>query len=193
MYNEKELLDKLDAVLKINEKLVEENNLLKSKSSSRDVEIGCNAVTGVTLVSQNNEIEIDVKYGEFVSLSEDDIRSLLKRNSTRKLFVNGIVYFTNEEEYKNFSLSRRVNFNDDNLIKIIDTYSEDALKDFLDLATSKKQNYDVLNILFYKIIRMNLDKKFNNLTYEKRKVIEEYFMMKMDMAERLYLRVRSLF
>lgn len=193
MYNEKELLDKLDAVLKINEKLVEENNLLKSKSSSRDVEIGCNAVTGVTLVSPNNEIEIDVKYGEFVSLSEDDIRSLLKRNSTRKLFVNGIVYFTNEEEYKNFSLSRRVNFNDDNLIKIIDTYSEDALKDFLDLATSKKQNYDVLNILFYKIIRMNLDKKFNNLTYEKRKVIEEYFMMKMDMAERLYLRVRSLF
>lgn len=193
MYNEKELLDKLDAVLKINEKLVEENNLLKSKSSSRDVEIGCNAVTGVTLVSPNNEIEIDVKYGEFVSLSEDDIRSLLKRNSTRKLFVNGIVYFTNEEEYKNFSLNRRVNFNDDNLIKIIDTYSEDALKDFLDLATSKKQNYDVLNILFYKIIRMNLDKKFNNLTYEKRKVIEEYFMMKMDMAERLYLRVRSLF
>lgn len=193
MYNEKELLDKLDAVLKINEKLVEENNLLKSKSSSRDVEIGCNAVTGVTLVSPNNEIEIDVKYGEFVSLSEDDIRSLLKRNSTRKLFVNGIVYFTNEEEYKNFSLNRRVNFNDDNLIKIIDTYSEDALKDFLDLATSKKQNYDVLNILFYKIIRMNLDKKFNNLTYEKRKVVEEYFMMKMDMAERLYLRVRSLF
>lgn len=193
MYNEKELLDKLDAVLKINEKLVEENNLLKSKSSSRDVEIGCNAVTGVTLVSPNNEIEIDVKYGEFVSLSEDDIRSLLKRNSTRKLFVNGIVYFTNEEEYKNFSLNRRVNFNDDNLTKIIDTYSEDALKDFLDLATSKKQNYDVLNILFYKIIRMNLDKKFNNLTYEKRKVIEEYFMMKMDMAERLYLRVRSLF
>lgn len=193
MYNEKELLDKLDAVLKINEKLVEENNLLKSKSSSRDVEIGCNAVTGVTLVSPNNEIEIDVKYGEFVSLSEDDIRSLLKRNSTRKLFVNGIVYFTNEEEYKNFSLNRRVNFNDDNLIKIIDTYSEDTLKDFLDLATSKKQNYDVLNILFYKIIRMNLDKKFNNLTYEKRKVIEEYFMMKMDMAERLYLRVRSLF
>lgn len=193
MYNEKELLDKLDAVLKINQKLVEENNLLKSQSSSRDVEIGCNAVTGVTLVSPNNEIEIDVKYGEFVSLSEDDIRSLLKRNSTRKLFVNGIVYFTNEEEYKNFSLNRRVNFNDDNLIKIIDTYSEDALKDFLDLATSKKQNYDVLNILFYKIIRMNLDKKFNNLTYEKRKVIEEYFMMKMDMAERLYLRVRSLF
>lgn len=198
MLDEKALLEKLDSVLKMNDRLVAENEQQKiiiqalKGSEPRNVEVGCNAIAGITLLSPNNEIEVDIKYGETISLAEDDIRSLLKRNSTRKLFVSGIVYFVNEDDYNKFSIKRRQSINSDVIIKVFKTKNVNSLLRFYDNATSRKYDVDVMNILFYKIIDMNINHELGDFPYELRSATEEYFGMKMDMADKLYQRVKNI-
>lgn len=193
----KELMEKLEAVLAINEKLMAENRSQKAMldnlkaGDSRNIAIGCNAVYGVTLRAPNGEIEIDVNYGEITNITSDDVKTLLKRNSTRKLFISGIVYFVDETEYDNFGVKRRASLNDDYIISTFQK-GNDAIREYFEEATSRKYDSNVMNILFYKIIVMNLDEKFGNLPYEIRTLIEDYFGMKIDMAERLYKRSKSI-
>lgn len=193
----KELMEKLEAVLAINEKLMAENRSQKAMldnlkaGDSRNIAIGCNAVYGVTLRAPNGEIEIDVNYGEITNITSDDVKTLLKRNSTRKLFISGIVYFVDETEYDNFGVKRRASLNDDYIISTFQK-GNDAIREYFEDATSRKYDSNVMNILFYKIIVMNLDGKFGNLPYEIRTLIEDYFGMKIDMAERLYKRSKSI-
>ena len=193
----KELMEKLEAVLAINEKLMAENRSQKAMldnlkaGDSRNIAIGCNAVYGVTLRAPNGEIEIDVNYGEITNITSDDVKTLLKRNSTRKLFISGIVYFVDETEYDNFGVKRRASLNDDYIISTFQK-GNDAIREYFEEATTRKYDSNVMNILFYKIIVMNLDGKFGNLPYEIRTLIEDYFGMKIDMAERLYKRSKSI-
>lgn len=193
----KELMEKLEAVLAINEKLMAENRSQKAMldnlkaGDSRNIAIGCNAVYGVTLRAPNGEIEIDVNYGEITNITSDDVKTLLKRNSTRKLFISGIVYFVDETEYDNFGVKRRASLNDDYIISTFQN-GNDAIREYFEEATSRKYDSNVMNILFYKIIVMNLEGKFGNLPYEIRTLIEDYFGMKIDMAERLYKRSKSI-
>lgn len=193
----KELMEKLEAVLAINEKLMAENRSQKAMldnlkaGDSRNIAIGCNAVYGVTLRAPNGEIEIDVNYGEITNITSDDVKTLLKRNSTRKLFISGIVYFVDETEYDNFGVKRRASLNDDYIISTFQK-GNDAIREYFEEATSRKYDSNVMNILFYKIIVMNLDGKFGNLPYEIRTLIEDYFGMRIDMAERLYKRSKSI-
>ena len=193
----KELMEKLEAVLAINEKLMAENRSQKAMldnlkaGDSRNIAIGCNAVYGVTLRAPNGEIEIDVNYGEITNITSDDVKTLLKRNSTRKLFISGIVYFVDETEYDNFGVKRRASLNDDYIISTFQK-GNNAIREYFEEATSRKYDSNVMNILFYKIIVMNLDGKFGNLPYEIRTLIEDYFGMKIDMAERLYKRSKSI-
>lgn len=193
----KELMEKLEAVLAINEKLMAENRSQKAMldnlkaGDSRNIAIGCNAVYGVTLRAPNGEIEIDVNYGEITNITSDDVKTLLKRNSTRKLFISGIVYFVDETEYDNFGVKRRASLNDDYILSTFQK-GNDAIREYFEEATSRKYDSNVMNILFYKIIVMNLYGKFGNLPYEIRTLIEDYFGMKIDMAERLYKRSKSI-
>ena len=75
---------------------------------------------------------------------------------------------------------------DDKLIDLICNGSEKQIQTYLEDATSKKFQSDVVNTLFYKIVIMNMNGAFGNMKYENRKVIENYFNMEIDMATRLY-------
>lgn len=194
---ESEILKKLESVLAINEKLMKENldqkKMIESLSggSSRNVEMGCNAVYGVTLLSPGGDIEIDMKYGETLALPVEDVRNLLKRNSTRKLFTSGIVYFVDETEYDNFSIRRKCNINTETIVKMYKGKSTKNLVEFFDKATSKKLDFDVMNILFYKIVGMECSGELGEINHALRVATEEYFGMNLDMAKRLYTRVKS--
>ena len=50
---------------------------------------------------------------------------------------------------------------------------------------------NVMNTLFYKIVLMNISGKLGNIPYDLRTTVEDYFNMKLDMAETLYRRVKS--
>ena len=193
----KELMEKLEAVLAINEQLASENRSQKmmlealKNGDTGNVAIGCNAVYGVTLRAPNGEIEIDVDYGDTINITNEDVKTLLKRNSTRKLFISGIVYFVDESEYENFGIRRRANLNDDYIINTLKKNPDD-IRAYFEEATSRKYDSNVMNTLFYKIVVMNKDGKFGNLPYEVRTLIEEYFGMRMDIAEKLYIRSKSI-
>lgn len=186
-----DILAKLDAVIKMNEALLAENESLRQKVSfnkdgRRNVEIGCNACMGVTLTSAAGDIEIDVKFGDIVTISSEDMNILLKSNVNRQLLVNNIIYFVDGAEYDNFGIRARVDMSDKKLIDIVCNGSEKQIIKYLDESTSKKFQSDVLNALFYKIVIMNMNGMFGNMKYENRKVIENYFNMEIDMATRLY-------
>lgn len=186
-----DILAKLDAVIKMNEALLAENESLRQKVSfnkdgRRNVEIGCNACMGVTLTSAAGDIEIDVKFGDIVTISSEDMNILLKSNVNRQLLVNNIIYFVDGAEYDNFGIRARVDMSDKKLIDIVCNGNEKQIIKYLDESTSKKFQSDVLNALFYKIVIMNMNGMFGNMKYENRKVIENYFNMEIDMATRLY-------
>lgn len=186
-----DILAKLDAVIKMNETLLAENKSLRQKISlnkdgRRNVEIGCNACMGVTLTSAAGDIEIDVKFGDIVTISSEDMNILLKSNVNRQLLVNNIVYFVDQAEYENFGIRSRVDMSDATLIDVVCNGDEKRIIKYLDESTSKKFQSDVVNALFYKIVIMNMNGAFGNMKYENRKVIENYFNMEIDMATRLY-------
>lgn len=186
-----DILAKLDAVIKMNETLLAENKSLRQKISlnkdgRRNVEIGCNACMGVTLTSAAGDIEIDVKFGDIVTISSEDMNVLLKSNVNRQLLVNNIVYFVDSAEYENFGIRSRVDMSDETLVDVVCNGDESRLLKYLDDSTSKKFQSDVVNALFYKIVVMNMNGAFGNMKYENRKVIESYFNMEIDMATRLY-------
>lgn len=186
-----DILAKLDAVIKMNETLLAENKSLRQKISlnkdgRRNVEIGCNACMGVTLTSAAGDIEIDVKFGDIVTISSEDMNVLLKSNVNRQLLVNNIVYFVDQAEYENFGIRSRVDMSDATLIDVVCNGDEKRIIKYLDESTSKKFQSDVVNALFYKIVIMNMNGAFGNMKYENRKVIENYFNMEIDMATRLY-------
>lgn len=186
-----DILAKLDAVIKMNETLLAENESLRRKVSSnkdgrRNVEISCNACMGVTLTSASGDIEIDVKFGDIVTISSEDMNVLLKSNVNRQLLVNNIVYFVDPAEYDNFGIRSRVDMSDATIIDVVCNGDEQRIKDYLEATTSRKFQSDVVNALFYKIVIMNMNGAFGNMKYENRKVIETYFQMEIDMATRLY-------
>lgn len=186
-----DLLAKLDAVIKMNEALLAENESLRQKVSTnkdgrRNVEVGCNACMGVTLTSASGDIEIDVKFGDVISISSEDMNILLKSNTNRQLLINNIIYFVDPAEYDNFGIRARVDMSDKKLVDIICNGDEAKIKAYLDESTSKKFQADVVNTLFYKIVILNMNGAFGNMKYENRKVIENYFNMEIDMATRLY-------
>lgn len=186
-----DILAKLDAVIKMNETLLAENKSLRQKISlnkdgRRNVEIGCNACMGVTLTSAAGDIEIDVKFGDIVTISSEDMNVLLKSNVNRQLLVNNIVYFVDPAEYENFGIRSRVDMSDATLVDVVCNGDEKRIIKYLDESTSKKFQSDVVNALFYKIVIMNMNGAFGNMKYENRKVIENYFNMEIDMATRLY-------
>ena len=186
-----DILAKLDAVIKMNETLLAENESLRRKVSSnkdgrRNVEVGCNACMGVTLTSASGDIEIDIKFGDVISISSEDMNILLKSNTNRQLLANNIIYFVDPAEYENFGIRSRVDMSDEKLVDIVCNGTEKQLLDYFDDSTSKKFQSDVVNALFYKIVIMNMNGAFGNMKYENRKVIEKYFNMEIDMATRLY-------
>ena len=65
------------------------------------------------------------------------------------------------------------------------------MKNYLDEATGRKYDLNVMNTLFYKIVLMNMSGKLGNIPYDLRTTVEDYFNMKLDMAETLYRRVKS--
>lgn len=186
-----DILAKLDAVIKMNETLLAENEILRQKISfgkdgRRNVEIGCNACLGVTLTSSSGDIEIDIKFGDIISISSEDMNALLKSNVNRQLLINNIIYFIDQTEYENFGIRARVDLSDEKIVDIVCNGNEKTILEYLDATTSKKFQSDVVNTLFYKIVIMNMNGAFGNMKYENRKVIENYFKMEIEMATRLY-------
>lgn len=197
--NESELLEKINSILKINEELLKKNSeqekeieFLKKKNNVNNVEVGCNAAMGVTLTSPSGDIEVSIKYGETVILSDEDVRNLIKKNSNRNLLSSGILYFIDDDNYSIFGINKKVDMNDDKIISIICSEDTNKIKSYFDSCTSKKFDANVMNTLFYKIVILNNSGSFGNISYDVRKLIETYFNMSIETASKLYSDVKNL-
>lgn len=193
-----ELMKKLDIVISKNEMLENENknqrveiDLLRGNNNSFNVEIGCNALMGVTLSSASGDIDVEVKFNDIVSFSSEDIRSLLKSGEVRNMFSSCLVYFIDEQNYNKFGIKKRVDICTDTIINVIKSRDAKIIKNYFDESTNKKFDMSVLHSLFYKIVILNLENKFGDIPFETRKLIEEYFGMQMEMAGKLYVDLKK--
>ena len=188
-----ELMKKLDVIISKNEILEHENEnqrkeieFLKGSNNYFNVEVGCNALMGVTLTSAGKDIDVEIKFNDIVTFSSEDIRSLLKNGEVRNMFSSCLVYFVDEQNYSKFGIKKRVDICTENIVKILKTKDVSIIKKYFDESTNKKFDISILHSLFYKIVVLNLENKFGDLPYETRKLIEGYFGMQMEMAGRLY-------
>ncbi|MEG2103521.1 MAG: hypothetical protein RRY99_18670, partial [Flavobacterium sp.] len=127
----------------MNKKLDEENKALRVKSDSEQVEVGCNLVMGYTLASTGGDIDIEIKYGENILLSYEDVKTLLKNGQNRAMFVNCLLYFVDESYYKDFGVKKKFDICDENIIRVVQSNDENAMIRFFDMCTSKRFDTDV--------------------------------------------------
>ena len=137
--DEKTILEKLDAVLKLNENLMDEIKKkdkeiksLKSDGKKFNVLVGSNSVMGVSLVSPSGDIEADIPFNDTVMLSSSDVESLLKSSTVRSQFMKGLLYFEEESNYEVFSVKRKYNLRRENIKNILNTNSVEKIHAFFD-------------------------------------------------------------
>lgn len=194
-----EILEKLNEVIKMNSDLLKKNEEqekeithLKNSNIDQQVEIGCNLLMGTTLESTSGDISIDIKFREIVTLSDGDIRVLLKNSKIRNLFTNCLIFFVDDSFYKYFGIKKRIDLSDEKIISVINTNNVDVITEYFNDCTSNKFEYSVMHTLFYKIVDMNMSNKFGNMSYETRRIVEKYFNMEISMASRLYGDIKKL-
>jgi len=159
---------------------MQNNNQDNKEVEDEELEISCNMIYGISLESQNKDVQMSLKYNQNSIVLESDFKKLIRKVSIRKLFEDGIVYFVDESNYKKFGIN---NYND-----ISDKKLKEILKENISTITSKfneltqnKKNINVLHSLLYRICRMIKDNEINDLSYGTRKSLEEdYFKIQFD-------------
>ena len=191
-----QLLERLEA-------LESENKKLKSnkKGSSKEkaptitttVEIGSNFISGIQLMSPSGDIDIEIRYGDIVSLPFDDVVQIVKGSTNRNMFVDGLLYFIDDGVYESLGLRRKHNINKDAIKELVTTNNHEKIKEFLDDVTRNKLNHSVVHTVFYTIVILAIEGELDAMRYDTRKFIEGYFnSMEIEMAGKLYTAFKNI-
>lgn len=182
------ILARLEAVEKENEQLKKERGAaVKAAPASANVEIGCNLIQGINLSSPNGDVDTKIGYRDVVMLPADDVIQVLKGGDNRNLFINGLLYFTDENCYEQFGIKRRHNINRDVIKDLVLSNDTHKMGIFFDEKTRRKMDATMVHTIFYTIVDLNVEGELDGMLYETREFIEKYFSMEMKMAGKLYL------
>lgn len=145
-----------------------------------DVIIGCRIIQGVGWGDPSKEGgEIRLRYGEEQSVTVSDMKRFFRQSSIRRLFIDGICYFTEPKDYKIFNIKDYLDLSSENLSKILTKRDiNDVIRD-LDKLTESKKNSRVINCLIFRIADMIRHDEIE-WDYYTRKAIEEYFGTEFD-------------
>lgn len=168
-------------VLKAQLKQLQEMMSIMSQNSqpqvvaSKIIKLGSRSINGSGLVSEDRTVQVNVPYNKEVALSEAEIRNLIRKPQIRRLLENGILYFTEEENYRIADIYNYQDLSDERIMEIC---SQPVLNDIIrDLSILSKNKADgaVENNLIYRISNMIRAGKLANLSYEVRAGLESYF------------------
>lgn len=194
-----ELMSKMEEIIKVNEKLSKENGKYKKEiermkmmDNNFTVEIGCNLIQGTNISSPGKDVDMNIKYGEIISMSSNDVSSILKGSNNRDFFANNLLYFVDEENYNRFNIKKKIDIGRENIKNIILKNDISSMIRFFDDVTRKKMNNTVVHTVYYTIVILDIDGELNGMQFNTRQEIEKYFGMELKYAEMLYSRMKDI-
>lgn len=137
------------------------------------------------LESNDGSVSVSFRHGEVKTVSDDDIRLLLKEGGYRKnkrLFEQDLFVFVNEEDYKKFNVTKRKDLSPDHIKAIVTCKDTTEMLKQIDELTNKGVNRSVMHILLYTLVEMLQDPAMplRNWNYDSRKALEEHLHIKLD-------------
>lgn len=161
------------------------NNQSKpSTDKSEDVLIGCRAVYGAVLATNDNKYVFKFECDEEKYIDSEDLKTVLKESGrdNKKLFEQDTFYFVNEEDYEKFKIKKRVDLSRENLIRILTKNDSYAMIDEINKMTNNLLNYSVTHAIQYEIVKMLIDTSnpLKDWKYENRTALERYINQKFD-------------
>lgn len=197
--DEKTILEKLDAVLKLNENLMDEIKKkdkeiksLKSDGKKFNVLVGSNSVMGVSLVSPSGDIEADIPFNDTVMLSSSDVESLLKSSTVRSQFMKGLLYFEDESNYEVFSVKRKYNLQREHIKEILNTNNVEKIRAFFNSVKADGTDPSIRHAVFYQIVALDYDGELKDVSFDVRDFVESYFNMNLRNAAHLYSAMKGI-
>lgn len=177
----KQQLEEMKKAMEVlmNNKAVEPSKIYV-KEAEDEVIIGCRILQGVGWGDPNkDEGEIRLRFNEEQSVTVSDMKKFFRIASIRKLFEDGICYFSNEEDYALFNIRKHIDLSNENLINILNNKNANEIIRELDKLTNEKKNGSIVNCIVYRICDMI---KTNELKwdYYTRKAIEDYLGVEFD-------------
>lgn len=188
---ELDLLKKqMEEMKKMMLELSQENSLLKTaalqsktnitlNNEEDEVIVGCRLIQGVGWGNvQDSAGVINLKYGEEKAITVSDMKKFFRDGNVKKLFVDGICYFANPEDYEKFGIKDYLDLSEENLKELFSKEINEIIGD-LKKMTKDQRNINVVNCLIFRLCELVKDRKIN-LDYYVRKGIEDYFGYTLD-------------
>ena len=184
------LKEQMEEMKKLMLQLSQENSLLKNAAlqaktnivlnkEEDEVTIGCRLIQGIGFgSSQDSAGEINLKYGEEKTVTVSDMKKFFRSGNVKKLFIDGICYFVNPEDYEKFVIKSYLDLSEERLKELFSKEINDIVGE-LNKITEDQRNINVVNCLIFRLCEMVKDRKIN-LDYYVRKGIEDYFGYTLD-------------
>lgn len=150
------------------------------KKEEDEVVIGCRMLQGVGWGDPGDPSgEIRLEFNEEQSVTVSDMKRFFRQASIRRLFVDGICYFAEPENYKLFNIREYTDLSNDMLVSILTEEDINNIVRKLDKITEAKKNSRIVNCLIYRICDMIRNNELQ-WDYYTRKAVEDYFGMEFD-------------
>lgn len=184
------LKQQMEEMKKMMLELSQENSLLKTaalqsktnitlNNEEDEVVVGCRLIQGVGWGNvQDSAGEINLKYGEEKTITVSDMKKFFRNGNVKKLFIDGICYFANPEDYEKFGIKDYLDLSEENLKELFSKEINEIIGE-LKKMTEDQRNINVVNCLIFRLCELVKDRKIN-LDYYVRKGIEDYFGYTLD-------------
>ena len=155
-------------------------NSMANNSEEDEVVIGCRVLQGIGWGNPKDTAgEIRLRFNEEQAVTVSDMKKFFRNYSVKKLFIDGICYFKDKEDYAKFGIKNFVDLSNENLLDILTNGDTNTIVGKIAEITENKKNSNIVNCIIYRICDMI---RRNQLTwdYYTRKGVEDYFNMEFD-------------
>lgn len=156
------------------QKVVIQNN------EEEEVIIGCRILQGIGWGKPDDSAgEIRLRFNEEQVVTVSDMKKFFRNFSVKKLFIDGICYFKNPEDYSKFGIKEHIDLSDEHLKNILTSGDTNAIVGRIAALTDNKKNANIVNCITYRICDM-IRKSLLSWDYYTRKGVEQYLGVEFD-------------
>lgn len=155
-------------------------NSMANNSEEDEVVIGCRVLQGIGWGNPKDTAgEIRLRFNEEQAVTVSDMKKFFRNYSVKKLFIDGICYFKDKEDYAKFGIKNFVDLSNENLLDILTNGDTNTIVGKIAKITENKKNSNIVNCIIYRICDMI---RRNQLTwdYYTRKGVEQYLGIEFD-------------
>lgn len=150
------------------------------QNEEEEVTIGCRILQGIGWGDPKDSAgEIRLRFNEEQVITVSDMKKFFRNFSVKKLFIDGICYFTKPEDYNIFGIKEHIDLSDEHLKNILTNGDTNIIVGKIAALTDNKKNANIVNCITYRICDM-IRKNLLSWDYYTRKGIEQYLNVEFD-------------